>query len=286
VQKKNLLVKPYLKWAGGKRQLLSKIEKHLPKQLNKLRYYEPFIGAGAVFFDIQPKRAIINDYNSQLIMTYNAILRDIDGLIEALKIHRNNNSEEYFYEIRSQDRDAKKFEALTNTEKSARLIYLNKTCYNGLYRVNAQGLFNAPYGRYQNPAICDETVLRAIHHYLSDSANEIEILNGDFEIAVKTANHQSFVYFDPPYHSPDNTNFTGYQADKFDEAEQIRLRNTFSELTQRDVKCLLSNADTDFVRELYADNRYEIISVLAKRAINSDGAGRGNVREVLIKNLR
>jgi DNA adenine methylase len=266
--------------------LLPEIGKHLPKQLNKLRYYEPFIGAGAVFFDIQPKRAIINDHNSQLIMTYNAILHDVDGLIEALKIHRNNNSEAYFYEIRAQDRDAMKFESLTNTEKSARLIYLNKTCYNGLYRVNAQGLFNAPYGRYQNPAICDETVLRAIHNYLSDSANEIEILNGDFEIAVQTANHQSFVYFDPPYHSPNNTNFTGYQADKFDEAEQIRLRDTFSELTQRNVKCLLSNADTDFVRALYADDRYETIPVLAKRVINSDSARRGDVCEILIKNWK
>ncbi|MDR1350565.1 MAG: DNA adenine methylase [Zoogloeaceae bacterium] len=286
MQKKNPLVKPYLKWAGGKRQLLPEIKKYIPKQLNRLQYYEPFVGAGAVFFDAQPKRAVINDYNSQLIMTYNTIVRNIDGLLEVLRMHRSNNSEKYFYEIRSQDRDAKAFASLTNTEKSARLIYLNKTCYNGLYRVNSQGLFNSPYGRYQNPAICDEPVLRAIHNYLSSNENEIEISSEDFAVAVQTANHQSFVYFDPPYHSPDNTNFTGYQADKFDDAEQTRLRDTFADLTGRGVKCLLSNSDTKFIRELYANDEYDIISVLAKRAINSDSAGRGNVNEVLIKNWR
>ena len=279
----NSLVKPYLKWAGGKRQLLPELKKYLPQKLNSYRYYEPFVGAGAVFFDKQPKKAVINDNNTQLMLTYKVIKRSVDELIEALMIHNKKNNEEYFYEIRSKDRDTKAFNALSDIEKAARLIFLNKTCYNGLYRVNSQGLFNAPYGRYANPSICDEPVLRAINKYLAEN-EEIEILNGDFADAVQTADDKAFAYFDPPYHSADNTNFTGYQAEKFGNEEQTRLRNVYVELTERGVKCLLSNSDTDFIRELYADSRFDIISVTAKRAINSDAAGRGNVKEVLIKN--
>jgi DNA adenine methylase len=281
---KNSFVKPYLKWAGGKRQLLPEIRKHIPASLNNCRYFEPFVGAGAVFFDRQPKKALINDFNAQLMLTYIAIRDRVNDLIDLLKVHKERNTENYFYEVRGQDRDTEKFAALSDVEKAARLIFLNKTCYNGLYRVNAQGLFNAPYGRYQNPVICDEPVLRAIHKYLNGS--EIEILDGDFAAAVRSADRHSFVYFDPPYHSPDNTNFIGYQADKFDESEQTRLRDTFAELTERGVRCLLSNSDTAFIRQLYADDRYEMISVTAKRAINSDGAGRGSVNELLIKNWR
>ena len=281
----NSLVKPYLKWAGGKRQLLPEIKKHLPRDLSSYKYYEPFVGAGAVFFEKQPKKAVINDYNTQLILTYRVIRGNINELIEALKIHNQNNNEEYFYEIRAKDRDSEVFNTLSDVEKAARLIFLNKTCYNGLYRVNSQGLFNAPYGRYVNPAICDEPVLKAIHKYLTDS-DEIEILNGDFADAVQTADNKSFVYLDPPYHSADNTNFTGYQAEKFGSEEQARLRDTYLKLTEGGAKCLLSNSDTDYIRELYTDNRFEIISVTAKRTINSDAARRGNVNEVLIKNWK
>ena len=281
----NSLVKPYLKWAGGKRQLLPEIKKYLPHKFNNYKYYEPFVGAGAVFFEIQPKKAVINDYNTQLILTYEVIRDNIDDLITALRVHSQNNNEEYFYKIRARDRDSDVFNTLSNIEKAARLIFLNKTCYNGLYRVNSQGLFNAPYGRYANPVICDEPVLKAIHKYLSDN-EEIEILNGDFALAVQKADDKAFVYFDPPYHSADNTNFTGYQADRFGTEEQARLRNTYVELTERGAKCLLSNSDTPFIRELYTDDRFDIITVTAKRFINSDTAGRGNVNEVLIKNWK
>lgn len=280
--RKNPLIKPYLKWAGGKRQLLPEIKKYIPSRINSYTFYEPFIGAGAVFFDLQPKRAIINDFNDQLILTYIAIKDNIDELIELLKVHKEHNSEEYFYHIRSLDRNFVEFNELTNIEKAARLIFLNKTCYNGLYRVNSQGLFNVPYGKYINPAICDEAVLRAINKYLNH--NEILITNEDFADAVQNADRHSFIYFDPPYHSPDNTNFTGYQAVGFGENEQIRLRDTYAELTKRNVHCLLSNSDTEFIRDIYTNNRYEIITVSAKRAINSDSAGRGNVNELLIKN--
>jgi len=281
----NSLVKPYLKWAGGKRQLLPEIENCLPQKFNSFKYYEPFVGAGAVFFKKQPKKAVINDYNTQLILTYKVIRGNINELIEALMVHSQNNNAEYFYEIRARDRDPDIFNALSDIEKAARLIFLNKTCYNGLYRVNSQGLFNAPYGRYTNPVICDEPVLKAIHKYLSEN-EEVEIINGDFADAVQTVDDKAFVYFDPPYHSSDNTNFTGYQADRFGDEEQTRLRDVFVHLTEVGAKCLLSNSDTDFIRELYSDSRFEIKSVSAKRAINSDGAGRGNVNEVLIKNWK
>jgi DNA adenine methylase len=276
----NPLVKPYLKWAGGKRQLLTEIMKHIPKRINSYTYYEPFIGAGAVFFELQPKKAIINDFNSQLILAYKVIKENIEELVNLLKRHKND--EKYFYEIRNLDRDTVKFNKLTDTEKAARLIFLNKTCFNGLYRVNSQGFFNVPYGKYKNPTICEEIVLRQINKYLNN--NDVGILNNDFEFAVLGADRNSFIYFDPPYHSPDKTNFTGYQADGFGEEEQERLRNVMVKMTNLGAKCLSSNADTDYIRELYSHDSFKIISVQARRSINSDSAGRGNVNEVLIKN--
>ena len=282
--KNNPLIKPYLKWAGGKRQLLADIKKCLPKGMNNYTYYEPFIGAGAVFFELQPRKAVINDFNEQLILTYNAIKENVDDLIVLLKKHQKRNDEEYYYVIRNMDRDLKKFNELSNIEKAARLIFLNKTCFNGLYRVNSQGLFNVPYGKYKNPAICEEIVLRQISNYLN--TNEISILNNDFEHVVSTTGKKSFIYFDPPYHSPDKTNFTGYQANGFNEKEQERLRNVIVKMTNQGVKCLLSNSDTEYIRELYSHDFFDIISVQAKRVINSDSAGRGIVNEVLIKNWK
>jgi DNA adenine methylase len=275
-------LKPYLKWAGGKRQLLPEIVKYLPAGFQDLVYYEPFIGAGAVFFELQPKRAVINDFNTQLMLTYTAIKENVGELITLIKEHKDKNDEKYFYEIRNLDRDTLGFGKLTDTEKAARLIFLNKTCYNGLYRVNSQGLFNVPYGRYKNPVIFEETELHRICNYLNDHA--ISICNNDFEQAVSGADRNSFVYFDPPYHSPDKTSFTGYQADKFGEEEQRRLRDLMLKMTNRGIRCLLSNSDTDYIRELYTQDLFDIIPVQAKRSINSNSAGRGNVNEVLVKN--
>ncbi|MDR1572161.1 MAG: DNA adenine methylase [Clostridiales Family XIII bacterium] len=280
------MVRPCLKWAGGKRQLLPEIRKRLPDNLGDLRYYEPFVGAGALFLDRQPRRAVVNDNNEQLVLTYRAIRDQVDELVAALNAHRERDSEEYYYRIREQDRDSEKFAGLSAVQKAARLIYLNKTCYNGLYRVNSQGLFNVPYGRHSDPRICDEPVLRAIHGYLNCESAEIEILNGDFEAAVETAGQGAFVYFDPPYHGPGNNSFTGYQAGGFGEDEQRRLRDVFARLTAAGARCLLSNSDTPFVRELYSDEGFEIVAVKARRAINSDGAGRGAAAEVLVKNWK
>jgi DNA adenine methylase len=282
--KNNPRIKPYLKWAGGKRQLLSEIKTHLPDDINNYAYYEPFIGAGALFFELQPKKATINDFNTQLILTYIAIKENLEELVAILKGHKEKHDKEYFYKIRNLDRDVEKFEKLSDTEKAARLIYLNKTCFNGLYRVNSQGLFNVPYGKYKNPAIYNEIVLRQISDYLN--TNDISILNQDFEQAVLNADKKSFIYFDPPYHSPDKTNFTGYQADGFGEEEQQRLRDLVVAMTKRGAKCLLSNSDTDYIRELYNAPYFDIIPVQAKRLINSDSTGRGNVKEVLIRNWK
>ncbi|MDR1625427.1 MAG: DNA adenine methylase [Spirochaetia bacterium] len=282
--KNNPLIRPFLKWAGGKRQLLAEIKKQLPQGMNKYTYYEPFVGAGAVFFELQHGKAVIGDCNAQLILTYKTIKENVEELIKLLRKHKNKNGEEYFYEIRNLDRDAAKFSKLTDAGKAARFIFLNKTCFNGLYRVNSQGLFNVPCGKYKNPAICEETVLRHISGYLNN--NGIAILNSDFEAAVLSADENSFVYFDPPYHSPGKTNFTGYQADGFGEEEQERLRAVMVKLTNRGAKCLLSNSDTDYIRKLYDCDFFDIISVRAKRFINSDSAGRGNVNEVLIKNWK
>ncbi|GHV49963.1 site-specific DNA-methyltransferase (adenine-specific) [Spirochaetia bacterium] len=282
--KKNPLLKPYLKWAGGKRQLLPEIRKHIPENINNLTYYEPFVGAGAVLFDLQPQKAVINDFNAELILTYRVIKDHVEELIQELKKHKEHNDETYYYDMRAQDRDKEEFSHLNDIEKAGRLIFLNKTCYNGLYRVNSRGLFNVPYGKYKNPAICEEPVLWAVHLYLN--SNSITIMNGDFEAVAKEAASKSFVYFDPPYHSQDKTNFTGYQADGFNDDEQIRLRDTFLYLTKKDIPCLLSNSDTPFIRDIYKDKSFDIITVSAKRAINSVADGRGNVNEVLIKNRK
>ena len=282
--KNNPLIKPYLKWAGGKRQLLAEIKKYLPKNLKNYTYYEPFVGAGAVFFELQPKKAVINDFNEQLILTYNVIRENVEDLILLLQKYQKKNNVEYFYKIRNLDRDQSNFNKLTDTEKAARLIFLNKTCFNGLYRVNSKGLFNVPYGRYKNPIICEDIVLRQISSYLN--SNEISIMNNDFEHAVLTANKKSFIYFDPPYHSQDKTNFTGYQANGFDEDEQERLCNVIKKMTNSGIKCLLSNSDTEYIRKLYDQDIFDIISVQAKRKINSDSSGRGFVNELLIKNWK
>lgn len=282
----NHLVKPFLKWAGGKRQLADQIVPIIPS--SPKTYYEPFIGAGAILFAKQPQNAVINDLNTQLCLTYEVIRDNVEELIEILQQHKESNETigaDYFYKIREVDRDTKAFNNLSKVEKSARMIYLNKTCYNGLYRVNSQGLFNTPYGRYKNPAICEAEVLRAIHNYFESS--NITILNGDFAAAVCDAKKGDFVYFDPPYDSPNCTNFTGYQADGFDHTEQLRLRDLMIDLTERGVKCLLSNASTDFISEIYSKevcSKFETKTVKASRNINSNGDGRGKVDEVLVRN--
>jgi DNA adenine methylase len=273
---KNKLAQPFLKWAGGKRQLLPEIRKYIPKKINT--YYEPFIGAGAVFFDIQPKRAVINDVNTELVNVYECIKNHADELIDDLKKHENDS--EYFYSIRDLDRQPE-YKKLTPIERASRIIYLNKTCYNGLFRVNSQGQFNVPFGKYKNPQIVNEIVIKAVHNYLSSS--EVKITNSDFEMVLETAKKGDFVYFDPPYDPvSDTSSFTGYSLDGFSKDDQKRLKYVFVELDKRGCKVLLSNSATDFIKDLYEGFHIEIVS--ASRNINANASGRGKIDEVLVRN--
>lgn len=275
---KNKLVSPFVKWVGGKRQLLKEIEQELPKDLSRLKFFEPFVGGGAVFFHLQPRSAAINDANPELVNAYEVIKTDVDGLINNLKTHKNNA--DYFYEIRALDREDK-FLKLSKIERASRLIYLNKTCFNGLYRVNNSGEFNSPFGRYENPNIVNEPVLRAVSNYLN--ANEIKITNLDYTEALKKIGKNSLVYFDPPYHPvSESSNFTGYVAGGWGEDEQKRLRDLCDQLNEKGVKFLLSNSSAPLIYDLYKN--YQIKTIKAARSINSVGTKRGDVDEVLIKN--
>ena len=256
---------------------MSEIEKVLPKTYTT--YYEPFIGGGAVLFELQPKKAVINDVNGELINLYNVIKDDVELLIEDLKKHEN--TPEYFYSIRELDRKKDKYENLSNVEKASRIVYLNKTCFNGLFRVNKAGEFNSPFGKYKNPNIVDEVTLRAVSKYFNKA--DIKILNGDFEASLKGIRKGAFVYLDPPYDPVSNSaNFTGYDKGGFNRDEQIRLKKLCDKLDKKGVKFLLSNSATDFIKDLYKD--YNIKIVKAKRAINSNGNARGEVDEVLVRN--
>lgn len=274
----NKLVTPFLKWVGGKRQLMPTIVTHLPKNINELTYVEPFIGGGAVLFHLQPKNAIINDFNEELINVYEVIKNNLDELIEDLKKHKNEH--DYFYEIRSLDRNDN-FKNLSKVERASRVIYLNKTCYNGLYRVNNAGEFNSPFGRYKNPNIVNEPTLKAVSKYLN--SNNIMIKNGDYSDVLKTLDKNSFVYLDPPYHPiSESSNFTGYIQGGWDAFDQIRLREVCDELNAKGIKFLLSNSSAQLIKDQYT--KYKIENVKANRAINSNGANRGEIDEILIKN--
>lgn len=273
---KNKLIRPFLKWVGGKRYLLSEIHKRIPKFTN---YYEPFLGGGAVVFSLQPKKAILNDFNSDIINVYKIIKEDVEKLIKELRKHKNES--DYFYKIRSLDRDEEKFSKLSDVEKAARVIFLNKTCFNGLFRVNSQGQFNAPFGRYKNPNYINAEVLRAINKFLNE--NEIIILNKSFEKLLSKIKKGSFVYLDPPYDPvSDTASFTGYSLNGFDKEDQKNLKEFCDKLDKKGVKFLLSNSATKFIKELYKDYTIEIVKV--PRSINSDPTKRGKVDEVLVRN--
>ena len=277
--KNNPLVQPFLKWAGGKRQLLPEIRKRVPRKY-KL-YFEPFLGAGAVLFELQPKTALINDVNKELVNCYRVIKESPEELINHARTHPVN--EKYFYQLRSLDRDPG-FSELSSLERASRIIYLNKTCYNGLFRVNSQGQFNVPFGNYSDPVIVDEVVIRAVSKYLNEAT--VDISSDDFKSALSGAARGDFVYLDPPYDPlSDTSSFTGYNLHSFDRDEQERLKEVCDELDSRGCKVLLSNSATDYIRGLYSDSsRYSVIEVDASRNINSVGASRGKISELLISN--
>ena len=273
---KNPLVMPVLKWVGGKRQLLPELRRRMPRRFTT--YYEPFIGGGALLFDRQPQKAVLNDSNSELINVYCQIKTDVAALIDALK--RLHNTQADYYRIRQMDRDGT-LAQMSSVERAARIIYLNKTCYNGLFRVNSHGEFNSPFGFYKNPNIINEPVLLAVSAYLS--SHELKLKCGDYNEALKGIRKGAFVYFDPPYDPVScSASFTGYTQGGFDSEEQERLCEVCKSLNRKGVKFMLSNSDTERINSLYKE--FNIDKVQARRNVNSDGAGRGEVFEVIVRN--
>ena len=273
---KHKLVRPFLKWAGGKRYLIPKIKRSLPRFTT---YHEPFLGGGAILFALQPKKAFINDLNSEIINAYKTIKDDVENLIKELKKHKKGS--DYFYKIRDLDRALPEFDKFTSIKKAARVIFLNKTCFNGLFRVNSQGQFNTPFGGYTNPNYVNEEVLRAVSNFLN--RNQIQIFNLSFEKLLPKIKKGSFVYLDPPYDPvSDTASFTGYNLDRFDKDDQRKLKEFCDKLDKKGVKFLLSNSATVFIKDLYKDYPIDVVKV--PRAINSDASRRGPVNEVLVRN--
>jgi DNA adenine methylase len=272
--------KPFVKWVGGKRQLLKQfrlMNLYPPERfdISKGRYFEPFVGGGAVFFDLLPEKGFLSDLNKELITTYNIIKNNVEALISSLKKHKN--SKEYFLKVRAQNPDV-----LSELSTASRFIFLNRTCFNGMYRVNSKGGFNVPFGDYDNPLICDDKNLRKV----SKALQKVEIKHQDYKAILKKAKKGDFVYFDPPYYPVSKTSsFTSYTLESFLEKEQLELRDTFLELTERGCFVMLSNSDTPFINKIYSKHKgVRISKVYAGRAINSKGSGRGKITEVLITN--
>ena len=265
---------PIVTWVGGKRQLMFELLENIPKSYN--RYFEPFIGGGALFFELKPNNAYISDMNEELINLYQVVRDNVEELIKDLQKH--DISKEYFMQIRNIDR-TKKYQNWSDVKKASRFIYLNRTCFNGMYRVNSKGEFNVPFGNYKNPRIIDENNLINCSNLLQKT----EIKNADFSKILNYIQKGDFVYFDPPYVPLNETSsFTSYTKDGFDIDMQFKLRDICDELDSMGVKFMLSNSDTKLVNELYAN--YEIKKVFASRQINANPNGRGKITEVLVKN--
>ncbi len=271
---------PFVKWAGGKTQILEKIEELMPKKYN--RYFEPFVGGGALLFDIAPKDFVINDFNNELIQAYKCFTDETDYsmLIKLLDEYQNNHSEEQYYLTRAMDKEPD-FNSLPIYQRAARMIYLNKSCFNGLYRVNSKGYFNVPSNKKKIVNCYNESNFLEIVEYFKNS--KYKILNGDFEKAVEEVQKGDFVYFDPPYDTwEDKDSFTSYAKNPFGKDEQVRLANVFKKLSQKGAYVMLSNHNTEFIQKLYSG--FHIYIIEAKRMINSKASGRGNVEEVIITN--
>jgi len=275
-------LKPFVKWAGGKRQLIPELLKYIPKNFNN--YFEPFVGGGALFFELynlgilKNKKVYLFDINGELINAYRIIRDHPNELIKKLKEFKSKHNKEFYYQIRELDR-SESYKNLDNIIKAARFIYLNKTCFNGLYRVNKKGYFNVPMGKYKNPQIIDEENILAV----SNALKNVIIKCCDYKEVLQYAQKGDFLYFDPPYYPLNQTaNFTSYTRYDFLEKEQLELFETFKTLVNKGCFILESNSDTDFIKNLYKE--FTIEKVLANRAINSKSNGRGKITEVLIRN--
>jgi len=266
-----------VKWAGGKKQLLDQFKLYFPKKIE--RYFEPFIGGGTVAFYLikthpEIKKIYLSDVNEELVITYNVVKKSVEELITLLKEYNLYHNKEFYYKIRAED-----VKKLTPVQIAARFIYLNRTCFNGLYRVNLKGGFNVPIGSYKNPAICNEEDLREISRLLQKD----DIRVARFDDAVKEAREGDFVYFDPPYYPlKKGKSFTTYTKEAFLEKEQEKLAELFKKLDKKCAKVMLSNSDTDFIKALYKG--YKINFVRATRMINCDATKRGKINEIVITN--
>lgn len=272
-------IQPFVAWAGGKSQLLPEIESEIKRAGQFDTYYEPFVGGGAVLFDLLPKKAVINDYNEELINAYKVIQVNVKKLVKELAIYKNTAKD--FYAIRALDRKSD-YRKSDRVKKAARFIYLNKTSYNALYRVNHKGYFNAAYGKRKKAQILNKSNLMLVHEYLSN--NQITIYNNDFAKVLEQVEPNSLVYLDPPYVPlTDTANFTGYTANRFNKSDQERLAKACQHLDQIGAKFIASNSDTELVHELY--QQFNIRTVYAKRYINVNGKKRNNIKELLITNF-
>ncbi len=270
-----LKVKPFLKWAGGKQRLLPQYAEYLPQKKDYKRYIEPFLGGGALYYLLNPSSAILSDINYELIEVYTIVRDEPEDLIDALQNYHNDK--DFYYEVRSLDPAE-----LSSIERVARFIFLNKTCFNGLYRVNQQGRFNVPFGRYKNPKIRDVDGIMNASQRLQNTL----LRSADFEWIRDCCEANDFVYFDPPY-APLNatSNFTGYTNNGFSAEDQIRLSELFHHLNERECLVMLSNSDVPAIRDLYDGYGYRIHTVQARRVINSNGKKRGFINELLIANF-
>lgn len=266
---------PFVKWAGGKRSLLHELIQNLPESFNN--YYEPFVGGGALYFaifDTIPGTAYLSDINLDLVHAYQIVQKRPEELIELLKDHASRHCKEYYYRIRRQN------DLQDPLEIAARMIYLNKTCYNGLYRVNKSGNFNVPIGKYKNPNIVQSENILSCHEALKNAVVEAK----EFDTIRPKKN--DFVYFDPPYYSPDDISFTTYTRLDFTEKDQIRLRDFALDLCAKGVNVMLSNSNTEFIRDLYDTKPFTIKVVKAPRFVNCKSDGRDHVEEALILSYR
>lgn len=271
-----LYPRPFLKWAGGKGRLIQQYQPFFPQQIR--RYYEPFVGGGAIFFHLNDRLgdAVLADINDELVNVYQCVQQQVEPLIRRLQYHHSHHEPDYYYEMRAQASLA------DPVERAARLIYLNKTCFNGLYRENAKGLFNVPIGRYKNPNICDSATLRLASEGLQRSRISCDAFHRVLDHAWR---RDDFVYFDPPYHPISATSsFTRYNRYGFTAEDQTQLRDTFAELAQRGVQVMLSNSDCELIRQLYEG--FYIHEIQAARAINVNAHRRGKIGELLITSYR
>ncbi len=268
-----VVASPVVKWVGGKTKLLPELLSRLPEKFN--RYYEPFAGGAALFFRLAPRRAVLADFNHDLIGLYTAIANDVSAVIRRLQMHREAHDEAHYYEVRTRWNDREV--SWSTPERAAAFIYLNKTCFNGLWRVNRSGAFNVPIGRYTDPPICVPDGLRAAQQVLARA----ELRRADYRTAVADAKAGDFLYFDPPYDPLTPTaNFTSYTTNVFGPDQQQELADTARELVARGCRVMLSNSDTPFIRSIYKG--MQIDRVKCSRAINSNAAKRGDVDEVII----